>query len=293
MTWMQEYKLSLKNLHAEEPLDVYFYRPMAFIIVKTFYSLPITPNQYSLMALLSGIASGYYFLQGTRGSFKWGAFYFLLFAVLDCCDGMVARLKKNGTEFGRLIDGVVDYLVNAIVYMTLSLGLLRQFPLETIQPWVLVIIAGVSKAIQSISYDHYLTEYLSYEKGDGGFVVREIEDLKKRLEESQRSNGSFVRRMALKLYLGYSSIQAGNQERALVYNPDDYCSRNLRSLKMWSMIGPSVHMLVFIIACILNEPYLLFFYAVVFGNLWLLMMFVYQFKINQELSLKLAAEKMI
>lgn len=288
MIWLQEYKKSLKNLQAEEPLDVYFYRPIAFVIVKIFYPLPITPNHYSLMALLSGIAAGYNFLQGTAASYKWGAFYFLLFAVLDCCDGMVARLKKNGTEFGRLIDGVVDYLVNATVYMTLSLGLLRQFPNDMIQPWVLVIIAGVSKAIHAISYDHYLTEYLSYEKGDGGFVVREIEDLRKRLVESEKSKASYIRRVALKLYLGYSSIQAGNQERTLVFNPEDYCQRNLRALKMWSMIGPGVHMLVFMIACILNEPYLMIFHAIVFGNLWLLLMFVYQFKINQELAMEKA-----
>lgn len=285
MNWVQEYKQSLKNLHAEEPLDVYFYRPLAFIIVKTFYSTPLTPNHYSLLALLSGIASGYNFLKGTSLGFKWGAFYFLLFAILDCCDGMVARLKKNGSEFGRLIDGAVDYTVNAIVYITLSLGLKKQsFPNELIQPWILVFIAGVSKAIHSISYDHYLTEYLSYEKGDGGFVVKEIEDLKSRLSDSEKSNDSFLRRLALKLYLGYSSIQAGNQGQALIFDPKEYCERNLKSLKMWSMIGPAVHILVFIVSCILNEPYLLFSYAVIFGNLWLVMMYIYQYKINQELA---------
>ena len=286
MKWMQEYKQSLKNLHAEEPLDVYFYRPLAFVVVKTFYSLPITPNLYSLAALLAGLASGYNFIKGTSLSFKWGAFYFLLFAVLDCCDGMVARLKKNGTEFGRLIDGVVDYIVNVVVYVTLALGLKKQFSADLIQPWILVIVAGVSKAFHSISYDHYLTEYLSYEKGDGGFVVREIEDLKNRIEVSEKSNTSYVRRMALKLYLIYTSIQAGNQGRILVFDSRIYCERNLRALKMWSFIGPSVHILVLIISCILNEPYLLFFYTVVFGNLWLMMMFIYQFKINQELSME-------
>ncbi|MBC7538969.1 MAG: CDP-alcohol phosphatidyltransferase family protein [Bacteriovorax sp.] len=289
MNWLKEYKLSLKNLHAEEPLDVYFYRPLAFIVVKTFYSLPITPNQYSLLALLSGIASGYNLLKGTSQSFKWGAFYFLLFAILDCCDGMVARLKKNGTEFGRLIDGVVDYTVNVIVYVTLALGLKKQYSPDLFQPWLLVIVAGVSKAIHSISYDHYLTEYLSYEKGDGGFVVREIEDLRGRLDESEKSNASYIRRLALKLYLGYSSIQAGNQERILVFNPRLYCEKNLRALKMWSFVGPAVHISVLIISCILNEPYLLFFYSVVFGSLWLIMMFIYQFKINQELSEEKAA----
>ena len=81
MSWLNEYKKSLKNLHAEEPLDVSFYRPLAFVIVKSLYSLPITPNQYSLLALLSGVASGYYFVKGDQVSLQWGAFYFFLFAV--------------------------------------------------------------------------------------------------------------------------------------------------------------------------------------------------------------------
>ena len=88
---------------------------------------------------------------------------------------MVARLKKNGTEFGRLIDGIVDYTVNIIVYFTLAAGMKGQMGPGLLQPWMLVILAGISKAVHSISYDHYLTEYLSYEKGDGGFVVKEIE----------------------------------------------------------------------------------------------------------------------
>jgi hypothetical protein len=183
---------------------------------------------------------------------------------------------------------VVDYLVNGIIYITLAIGLYKQFPNEAIQPWVLVLLAGASKAIHSISYDHYLTEYISYENGDGSFVVREIDVLRAKIEKSEKNKTPLLRRFALKLYLAYSNIQAGNQERELRFNSEDYCQRNLLALKMWSMIGPSVHMLVFMTSCILNEPYLLFFHAVVFGNLWLVMMFIYQFKINQELAVEKA-----
>lgn len=285
MTWLTEYKKSLKNVHAEEPLDVYFFRPLAFIIVKAFYRFPITPNQYSLLALLSGIAAGFNLMKGTTSGFEWGAFYFLLFAVLDCCDGMVARLKKNGTEFGRLIDGIVDYTVNIIVYFTLALGVQKSFVMTGMfQPWMLVVLAGISKAIHSISYDHYLTEYLSYEKGDGGFVVREIEDLRKKLIDAQKENGSIIRKFGLRLYLGYSSLQAGNQGRSLVYAPELYCEKNLLALRMWSMIGPSVHIAFLILSFIFNAPYVLFSYAIIFGNVWLFLMFAYQFKINQELA---------
>lgn len=284
MSWLTEYKKSLKNIHAEEPLDIYFFRPIAFVIVKSLYALPITPNQYSFLALMSGIGAGLNFYKGTESGYQWGAFFFLLFAVLDCCDGMVARLKKNGSEFGRLIDGIVDYTVNMIVYFTLALGMRNQFSTGVIQPWMLVILAGVSKAFHSISYDHYLTEYISYEKGDGAFVVREIEELKAKLEDAEKNNGSALRKFMLRLYLGYSSLQAGNQERVLTHRPEIYCERNLLALRLWSMIGPSVHIMFLIISFLLKMPNILFYFAIGFGNLWLAGMFIYQFRINSELA---------
>jgi len=284
MSWLTEYKKSLKNIHAEEPVDIYFFRPIAFVVVKSLYALPITPNQYSFLALMSGVGAGYNFYKGTESGYQWGAFYFLLFAVLDCCDGMVARLKKNGTEFGRLIDGIVDYTVNMIVYFSLALGMRHQFSASVIQPWMLVILAGISKAFHSISYDHYLTEYISYENGDGAFVVREIEELKRKLHEAEKNNGSVLRKFMLRLYLGYSSLQAGNQGRVLTHQPESYCERNLLALRLWSMIGPSVHIMFLIISFLLKMPNVLFTFAIIFGNLWMAGMFIYQFKINSELA---------
>lgn len=290
MNWLNEYKKSLKNIEAEEPLDIFFYRPLAFVIVKALYSLPLTPNHYSLMALISGILSGYYFNLGSEKGFVWGAFYFLLFAVLDCCDGMVARLKKNGTEFGRLVDGVVDYTVNIIVYFTLAFGV-KKYYLESstdiIAPWILVVIAGVSKAIHSITYDHYLTEYLSYEKGNGAFATNELEMLKQKLKIAHDAKAS-VKAFALKLYIGYTKLQAGNSKKVLTYDTKEYLQNNLKTLRMWGIVGPTMHITFLIFAFLLNVPNIYFGYAIVFGNIWLITMFLFQFKVNSGLKRELA-----
>jgi len=286
MTWYTEYKKSLKNIEAEEPLDVFFYRPIAFVIVKSLYSLPLTPNHYSLLALISGILSGYYLYQGTEIGFLLGAIYFLLFAVLDCCDGMVARLKKNGSEFGRLIDGIVDYTVNIIVYVTLAIGVKKYYPetsTDLIAPWILVVLAGVSKAIHSITYDHYLTEYLSYEKGNGAFASNELETLKQKLKIAHEAKAS-VKAFALKLYIAYTAVQVGNAKKVHTYNSQAYLKNNLKTLRLWSAIGPAVHIAFLILAFLFNQPNILFGYAIVFGNLWLLLMFLYQFKVNSGLK---------
>jgi hypothetical protein len=285
MTWITEYKNSLKNIDAEEPLDVYLYRPMAFIVVKSFYSLPLTPNQYSLMALISGIISSVYFSQGTQPGFLWGAFYFLLFAIFDCCDGMQARLKKNGSEFGRMIDGLVDYAVNILVYIGLAIGSSKAHLLPGfVQVWGLVILAGVSKALHSIFYDHYLTEFLAYSKGDGGFALKEVKEIEKKLQDSKKDGSSSLRVIGLRIYLAYSSAQAGKKEKELRFNPVEYCRRNLKLLKMWSFIGPTAHITFLILAYSLEMPLILFIFAIVFGNIWLMLMLFLQFQVRAKLS---------
>lgn len=285
MNWLSEYRGSLKNIHAEEMLDVYFFRPIAFVIVKSFYSLPLTPNHYSLMSFVSGMASAYYF---GNARFGLGAFFFFLFAVLDCCDGMQARMKKNGSEFGRFIDGLVDYSSNFACYVALAFGIGQAWPEVAGYPGhYLVILAGVSKALHSITYDHYLMEYLSYDRGDGGFVQKEIEDIRKKIEETKKiPNHSQMRLVILRVYLAFSSLQAGNEAKALKFNSKDYVKMNYRTIQLWGLIGPAWHIAFLILAFLFHRPTWFFSYAIIFGNIWLLIMFIYQQKIHHDLAAK-------
>lgn len=283
MTLITEYKKSLKTLEAEEPLDIYFFRPLAFIIVKMFYRLPITPNHYSFMTFISGMIASYFFMQGTVNGFKAGAAWFCAVAVLDCCDGMVARLKKNGTEYGRLVDGVVDYLVNIATYIAIALGLQKFSPQLFISPWILVILAGVSKILHSLVYDHYLSEYLSYEKGEAGFSNNELVKLKNKLKMMQ-VNKTPMKALFLKIYILYTSLQTLDERQVLNYNPKQYCAINIKTLRKWSLIAPSVHIMILILSFLLNIPLLLFIYAIFLGNIWFIIMFFYQRTVNKTLS---------
>ncbi len=283
MTWLSEYRSSLKNVHAEEFLDVYFFRPIAFVIVKSLYRLPLTPNNYSFASFVSGFVAAWFFYQA---EFRWGAFFFFLFAVLDCCDGMQARMKKNGSEFGRFIDGLVDYTSNIACYIGLGFGVSKVMPMMGAIPTVyLVLAAGVSKALHSFMYDHYLMEYLSYDRGDGGFVQREVEELREKLRVARANpNESKIRLFMLWTYLGFSTLQAGNEGRKLKFECRKYIEKNYRVIQMWGLIGPAWHIIFLILAFLFNRPEWLFGYAIIFGNFWLVVMFLYQQKIFHRLS---------
>ena len=276
MNWFTEYRNSLKNIHAEEFLDVYLFRPIAFVIIKTLYSFPLTPNHFSFMSFVFGMISSFYFY---NGHFTIGALFFFLFAILDCCDGMQARMKKNGSEFGRFIDGFVDYTVNIAAYICLAIGTKQYItiPIGPFQAWHLVVLAGISKAIHSITFDHYLMEYLSYANGNSGFLKKELDETKAKLKTARENpNSSFFRLFALWVYLGFSSLQSSDKEVENKYDAIDYIQKNYLSIQLWGMIGPAWHIFFLILGLFFNQPIWLFLYSIAFGNLWLIFMFLYQ-----------------
>ena len=117
------YKKSLKDYSVDEALDFFLFRPFAFIIVLLVYKLPITPNQLSLVSLIVGITSGFFFSTGDTSGFFYGGVLYGLTRVVDCSDGMLARLKKNGTPLGRVVDGMVDHFSAFVVFAGLAIGI--------------------------------------------------------------------------------------------------------------------------------------------------------------------------
>jgi phosphatidylglycerophosphate synthase len=283
MNWFVEYKKSLKNINAEEVLDIYLFRPFAFIIVKLFYSLPLTPNHYSFASFVSGMTAAYFFY---TGQLQWGAFFFFMFAVLDCCDGMQARMKKNGTEFGRFIDGLVDYTCNFACYIALAFGLDQMYPnIYFLPTFWLVILAGLGKAIHSFLYDHYLMEYMAHEKGEVGFVDNELTNIKEKIDSLKNDpKATLIRKMILWAYYGYSSLQAGKKSQIKKYDSHLYVQYNLKLIQFWGLIGPAWHVLILIVALFLNFPAMLFSYAIVTSNLWMIFMIIYQQNIFKKLE---------
>lgn len=283
MKWFKEYISSLKNIHAEEFLDIILFRPIAFVIVKSLYSLPLTPNHYSLFSFIAGAMAGVKFYQG---NFVLGAFYFFMFAVLDCCDGMQARMKKNGSEFGRFVDGLVDYTANMICYVCLALGLGRYMPeIYGFSSVWLVILAGVSKALHSFLYDNLLMEYLSYAKGEEGFNEHELKIIADKITAAKKEEKKdHLRILILNIYYHFTKLQSSEKKNVIKYDPSSYVERNLLTLKMWSLIGPAVHIFMLVLAFLLMRPEILFVYAIGFANLWMLLMFIIQKKVNQQLS---------
>lgn len=280
MSLYSEYRNSLKNPYAEELIDLVFYRPLAFILVKLTLPLPFTPNFISFLAMIFGIMAGVAFSRGSAAAFLTGGLLFGLSNILDCMDGMVARLKKNGTKTGRIVDGMVDYIASIAVYTGLGIGLSQSgCPIHLpFNPWLLLIIAGISSILHSISSDKYRNAYILQQKA-GGVHPEEDEFLQfgHELARLKKTGGHLVDKFLIMVYLRYLLIQkrkSGNQEAVPASE-----TRLVTpiSVVLWNLIGPSTRISAIILAALFYKPIVFFIFTIIMGNVWMLLLYGTEF----------------
>lgn len=83
-----------------------------------------TPNQYTFLTLLFGIAAG--LLVGIHHAY-WAVLAFLLSAFFDWVDGAVAKINQQGTRFGIVLDSTVDKITESVLYLGLAWSTMTLF----------------------------------------------------------------------------------------------------------------------------------------------------------------------
>jgi hypothetical protein len=86
----------------------------------------------------------------------------ILSEVIDSADGQLARMTGQITEFGRVMDGVGDYVRHAAIYIAIAAGMIHRGGSSFVLVWMLL--AGLSNAIQSQMYDYHRTAYVTVVK---------------------------------------------------------------------------------------------------------------------------------
>ncbi len=282
MSLTAEFKQSLKTVDSEEILDLVIFRPLSFVLVKLIYNTNITPNQISSVALLFGILSGVLYGFGTYEFLLLGSASFFICNTLDCMDGQLARLKKNGTKIGRVIDGFIDYTTSVSVFLGLGIAMTK-ITGDPLYSWLLTVAAGISKALQNMLFDNYRNLYLELVYGKASDIDAEIEEYTEEWERLNREGGSFTDKMLVKSYIGYSRIQKKlTKHMTLKATPESYKHSNKLILRLWSWIGSTTHMVALIICTVLNRIDIYLILTVTAGNLIMILLKLWQDRILKE-----------
>ncbi len=129
--------------HYKQFMDIWFNSlfsiPISAMLVKT----PITPNMVTLLGLLVGLLAGWCFAQGNYLSGVAGGVLLAFTAILDCCDGDVARLQFIESDFGETLDTTCDNIINVFIFTGMMLGVARTQGWEqALIPFIMLAIGG-------------------------------------------------------------------------------------------------------------------------------------------------------
>jgi CDP-alcohol phosphatidyltransferase len=278
MSLLSEYKSSLKNVAVEEYVDLVIFRPLAFAFVKAIYATRLTPNQVTLLSMIVGVSSGVFFALGVPAAIILGGILLGAATVLDCADGQLARLKKNGTHLGRVLDGVVDYVYTISAFVGIALGC-RNGSMGPWLWWGFVAAAGASYAVQAGLLDYYRNEYLAHVCGKRGFLHEELGEMSAEQEKLALEKGRYIEKFLLLVYLRYSKFQnqltAGEKPEAAERSPS-YAEENSVMIRLWSLNGTSTHVFVLILCALANRVDFFLWYILIFGSVYYLALHIIQ-----------------
>jgi len=114
----------LRDKSNDGPISRYLNRPISVQISRQLAKLDITPNQISLFSFLcSLLAAGLFALGGYPALFLGGVLAQFA-SIIDGCDGEVARLKYQSSDFGGWFDAVLDRYADAFLLFGLTWHLL-------------------------------------------------------------------------------------------------------------------------------------------------------------------------
>lgn len=124
------YRKSLKSDLSDEPINNYFLRPLAGLLVKALYMTPVTPNQVTVAATLVGVVSAILYSLNSPFTTLLAGLALTLKDILDSADGQLARAKELYSRAGRFFDSIGDFVVNMLVFAALTSALAASEPLR-------------------------------------------------------------------------------------------------------------------------------------------------------------------
>lgn len=146
------YQDSLKSLDTEEHIDLAFYRPIGYMWACLAAKLGVTPNAITIASIFLGIAAGVAFYFNNMWINVAGMILLMWANSFDSADGQLARMTKQYSRLGRILDGMAGDLWFASIYVAICLRENYTSEFFMARPWliwVIAVVAGLCHAKQA------------------------------------------------------------------------------------------------------------------------------------------------
>ena len=138
---------------SDGPISRYLNRPVSTRISKYLVKTNITPNHISFFSFVLCCIGAFFFFLGEYPYLLLGAILAQVSSVVDGCDGEIARLKFQETEFGAWFDAVLDRYADA--FLLFGLTYYVYFPSGNLLYFFVGFLAIIGTFMNSYTADKY------------------------------------------------------------------------------------------------------------------------------------------
>ena len=208
-TSSSSYRDSLKSMDTEEHIDLAFYRPIGYAWACLAKKLGITPNVITIASIFLGLGAGVMFYFSDLWLNIVGMLLLIWANSFDSADGQLARMTRQYSRIGRILDGLSGDFWFAAIYIAICLRenvTSEFFMAHHWVIWVMAVITGLCHAKQAAMADYYRQFHLYFLKGEEGSELESGSQLKKQLSELSWK-GNFWKKLTLSTYTNYTLQQ--------------------------------------------------------------------------------------
>lgn len=203
------YRASLKSMDTEEHIDLAFYRPIGYAWACLAKKFGVTPNAITIASIFLGVGAGVAFYFNNLWINILGMLLLVWANSFDSADGQLARMTKQYSRLGRILDGLSGDFWFATIYVAICLreNVTSQFFMD--HPWliwVIAVVTGICHAKQAAMADYYRQFHLYFLKGEEGSELENAAELKEKLR-SIPWKGHFWQKLTLTTYTNYTVQQ--------------------------------------------------------------------------------------
>ena len=294
---MSQIESTYKSIDVEETIDIYFYRPIGYVIAKLCRALGITPNVVTIVSIFIGVTGGHLLYYRDMTINVWGIVLWVIADTLDSVDGQLARMTNHKSKIGRILDGLGGNIMFLSIYLHLFARMVVTYDIGW--PWLLlcVLAGGASHSIQSSLADYYRNAYLKFVVDPAKSELEGADEVRREYEATQFSRNP-LKKILLRTYLNYTVQQESLSKnfqrlRKLVASEfgqnvpewfrDEYRTFNKPLMKYYAILTTNTRMIVMSVAVLINFVPLYFATEIIVINAIMIAVTMYQEKISAQL----------
>lgn len=205
---------TMKSTDTEGAFELYVTRTPGYLWALLFRSLGIHPIAVTLLSIVIGAASGYFFYFDSLSMNAIGMLLLVWANWYDCADGQLARMTGKKTLIGRILDGFAGDVWFFCIYLAIALRLTHAWtgflPWLEQDAWVWALMAWAGlhcHSRQCALADYYRNIHLWFLLGKQGSELATSQQEKQEMQSMSWMSRDWFHKLYLFFYIKYTRAQ--------------------------------------------------------------------------------------